>query len=341
MTPSPSTHALADHPDPSANRDRESSYTDSARLPDGAAPFANRHNGPRGDNLEAMLEAVGVASLDELTNQTIPEAIRLDKPLQLDPPHSEHQALARLHDMVSRNRVARSMIGMGYYDTHTPPVLHRNILENPLWYTPYTPYQAEIAQGRLEALLNFQTMVTDLTAMDIANASMLDEATAAAEAMAMCFGIARQKKKVFYVADDAHPQTIHVMKTRAWSMGIELRVGSPRMESVGFESGDVCGILLQYPTTDGRIENYDELTQHAHEAGALVVVASDLLALTLLRPPGELRRTAKTAARISSWATRSASACPWVIGGPHAAFMATRDKHAAQDARPTGRRVQR
>ncbi|MFW6059566.1 MAG: aminomethyl-transferring glycine dehydrogenase [Phycisphaeraceae bacterium] len=298
------------------------SYEDSpARLP-AAAPFASRHNGPREAEVQAMLAAIGADSLEALTDQTVPDDIRVERPLNLDPPQSEHAALARLQTMAERNRIARSMIGMGYYDTHTPPVLRRNILENPLWYTPYTPYQAEIAQGRLEALLNFQTTVSDLTGLDVANASLLDEPTAAAEAMAMCYSIARQKKGAFLVADDAHPQTLNVMRTRAWSMGIELRTFDARdaegWPSLGFE--DVCGVLVQYPATDGRIEDYEALAQRAHDAGALVVVATDLLALTLLRPPGEF------GADIAVGNTQRFGV-PMGYGGPHAAFMATHDKH--------------
>src|SRR5687767_11864008 len=209
---------------------------------------------------------------------------------------------------------------MGYYDTITPPVIQRNILENPGWYTQYTPYQAEIAQGRLEALLNFQTMVSDLCALPLANASLLDEATAAGEAMSMCRGItADEQKNAFFVSRDCHPQTIAVVQTRARSQGVECVVGDER--SIDFASGRFCGVLVQYPTTDGRIVDYGNVVQKAHAAGALVVFAADLLALTLIKPPGEFG---------ADIAVGSAQrfGVPMGFGGPHAGFMATKQEHA-------------
>src|SRR5581483_9286134 len=198
------------------------------------------------------------------------------------------EALATLRALHDRNQVFRSFIGMGYYDCVTPPVIQRNILENPGWYTQYTPYQAEIAQGRLEALLNFQTMVADLTGLPLANASLLDEGTAAAEAMAMCHAISDHKRKTFVIAQDCHPQTLAVVQTRAQSLGINLIVGdAQQFESLSSNPQDVCGILVQYPTTDGRIVDYSDLIRRAHAAGALVVFAADLLALTLIKSPGE------------------------------------------------------
>src|SRR4029453_287770 len=194
--------------------------------------------------------------------------------------------LARLRTIAARNQVHRSFIGMGYYGCITPPVIQRNILENPGWYTQYTPSQAEIAQGRLEALLNFQRMVAGLTGLPLANASLLDEATAAAEAMHMCHALVRGDRRRFFVADDCHPQTIAVVKTRAIPLGIDVQVGPP--SSADFGTGDVFGILLQYPGTDGRIADYAPLGEPAHATGAMAAVATDLLALTLLRPPGEL-----------------------------------------------------
>ena len=284
--------------------------------------FIPRHIGPSGDEVRAMLEFLGLSSLDELTDATVPEAIRLRRPLKLGPPRGEHELLAELKTIASRNEVVRSFIGMGYYDTITPPVIQRNILENPGWYTQYTPYQAEIAQGRLEALLNFQTMVSDLTALPLANASLLDEATAAAEAMAMCRSIAGgegSKDLAFFVAEDCHPQTIAVVKTRARSMGIPCLVGEPK--SADFSQKTLCGVLLQYPTTDGRVVDYSDVVKRAHEAGALVVMAADLLALTLITPPGEL------GADIAVGSTQRFGV-PMGFGGPHAAYMATKPEYA-------------
>ena len=236
-----------------------------------------------------MLEVIGCESIDQLIDQAVPADIRLAEPLALDTPQGEHETLKRIQKLAEKNTVHRSMIGMGYHGTITPSPILRNILENPLWYTAYTPYQAEISQGRLEALLNFQTMVADLTGLPLANASLLDEATAAAEAMAMCFSVARQKKKVFLVADDCHPQTIEVVKTRAQTMGIQVQAFTPSrshgQEPAGFE--DVCGVLVQYPTTDGRIEDYAPIAEKIHEAGGLLVAACDILSLVLLKPPGE------------------------------------------------------
>ncbi len=287
----------------------------------GADAFAPRHIGPTGDDARRMLELVGCASIDELIDQAVPEDIRLKQPLDLGGPQGEHETLQRLRKIADKNTVCRSMIGMGYHGTVTPAPILRNILENPLWYTAYTPYQAEISQGRLEALLNFQTMVSDLTGLPLANASLLDEATAAAEAMAMCHAIARQKKPVFLVADDCHPQTIAVVKTRAKSMGIEVRVVTPSQgqEPVGLE--DACGVLMQYPTTDGRIEDYAPLAEKAHEAGALLVAACDILSLVLLKPPGAW------GADIAVGSTQRFGV-PMGFGGPHAAYMATHEKYA-------------
>ncbi len=281
--------------------------------------FIPRHLGPSDADASAMLELIGCASMDELIDQTIPSDIRLKAPLNLDPPLGEHATLARLKSIADKNTINRSMIGMGYHGTITPAPILRNILENPLWYTAYTPYQPEISQGRLEALLNFQTIVSDLTALPLANASLLDEATAAAEAMAMCHAITRMKKPVFYVADDCHPQTIAVVKTRAKTMGIELRV-----TDIGFEDAELdqaCGVLVQYPTTDGRIEDYAPLADKVHEAGGLLVAACDILSLVLLKPPGEW------GADIAIGSTQRFGV-PMGFGGPHAAYMATHEKHA-------------
>ncbi len=264
-----------------------------------------------------MLSQLGVADLDALSAETIPESIRADAPLRLDPALSEHAALAELREILAENHVLRSFIGMGYCPTRTPPVIQRSILENPGWYTQYTPYQAEISQGRLEALLNFQTMVVELTGLDIANASLLDEGSAAAEAMALCAATGRRKTGDFFlVADDCHPQTIDVVRTRAEPLGVELAV-LPHTE---FElDGTVFGALVQYPSTTGRIHDYSELCARAHDSGALVVVAADPLALALLKPPGEL------GADIAVGSTQRFGV-PMGFGGPHAAYFATTER---------------
>lgn len=284
--------------------------------------FEHRHIGPQEDEIRAMLGTLGCASLDELTGQTVPQAIRLANELNLvGLPNalSETEALERLRSYAAENVVCRNFIGMGYYGTKTPNVILRNILENPGWYTQYTPYQAEIAQGRLEALLNFQTLVADLTGLPLAGASLLDEATAAAEAMSMCHAIAEHKRPKFIVASSCHPQTIGVMRTRASGLGIdlveeELDVSNP----VGF-AGDVSGILIQYPDTFSGLADWRGVIAAAHAAGALVVMATDLLALTLLTPPGEL------GADIAVGSSQRLGV-PMGFGGPHAAFIATRSE---------------
>src|SRR5256712_1709017 len=246
--------------------------------------FARRHIGPSEEEVRAMLREVGFKDLDSLIDAAVPKNIRLDRQLNLPKAKSEIEALAELRAISKKNKVAKSFIGAGYSDCITPPVIQRNILENPGWYTAYTPYQAEIAQGRLEALLNFQTMVTDLTALDIANASLLDEATAAAEAMTLCHAVVSDRK-TFFIADNCHPQTIEVVQTRAKPLGVEIVVGNfSRFE---FDHS-VFGALVQYPATDGAIYDYEPLAKAAHEAGALLVIAADILALTLLKPPGEM-----------------------------------------------------
>src|SRR5262245_41765057 len=227
---------------------------DAKELLEPSDDFARRHLGPSASDVAAMLAEIGASSLDELIDQTIPPGIRSPEPLRLSglpAPLGESAALERLRGHASRNRVLRSCIGMGYSDTLVPPVIQRNVLENPGWYTQYTPYQAEISQGRLEALLNFQTMVSDLTALPLANASLLDEGAAAAEAMALCFGVARQQRRGFFAAEDCHPQTLGVVRTRAESMGLQLHVGP--LEAADPDAMDLCGALLQYPTTDGRL----------------------------------------------------------------------------------------
>ncbi len=278
--------------------------------------FARRHIGPDEDEVRAMLRELGFENLDAVIDSAIPKNIRLDRQLNLPEAKSESEALAELRAIAKKNKVARSFIGTGYYDCITPPVIQRNILENPGWYTAYTPYQAELAQGRLEALLNFQTMVTDLTGLDIANASMLDEATAAAEAMALCHA-AVPSRKIFFVADNCHPQTIAVVRTRAKPLGIELVVGD--FASFKFKDA-VFGALVQYPSTDGAIYDYSEFVRQAHDVGALVVVAADILALTLLKPPREF------SADVAVGNTQRFGVSLG-FGGPHAAYFATRDQY--------------
>ncbi|MBI5763468.1 MAG: aminomethyl-transferring glycine dehydrogenase [Planctomycetes bacterium] len=284
--------------------------------------FIQRHIGPTPSDIAEMLTLVGCKTLDDLTDDTIPAAIRTKKPLAIGPARGENELLIDLQATASRNQVFRSFIGMGYHDCITPPVILRNILENPGWYTQYTPYQAEISQGRLEALLNFQTMIADLTALPVANASLLDEATAAAEAMSMCRAARKdESRNEFYVADDCHPQTIAVVKTRAAGLGITIIVGPTAQFDPAKNAA--FGILVQYPTTDGRIECYQELTKRAHAAGALVVAATDPLALTLIKPPGEW------GADIAIGSAQRFGV-PMGFGGPHAAFMACRDEFKRQ-----------
>src|SRR5881396_417614 len=277
--------------------------------------FARRHIGPSEAEVAKMLNELGFEGLDLLINAAVPKNIRLDRQLKLPEAKSEAEALAELRAISRKNKVARSFIGAGYYDCITPPVIQRNILENPGWYTAYTPYQAEIAQGRLEALLNFQQMIIDLTALDIANASLLDEATAAAEAMSLCHA-AVPNRKAFFVADNCHPQTIAVIQTRAKPLGIEIKIG----DYSRFQFDDtIFGALIQYPATDGAIYDYAKFVTRVHDTGALVVVAADILGLTLLKPPGEF------GADVAIGNTQRFGV-PLGFGGPHAAYFATRDQ---------------
>src|SRR6202163_4745087 len=278
--------------------------------------FADRHIGPNEDEMREMLRELGFDNLDALIEATVPKNIRLDRQLDLPEAKSEAEALAELRAISKKNKVARSFIGAGYSDCITPPVIQRNILENPGWYTAYTPYQAELAQGRLEALLNFQTMIVDLTKLDISNASLLDEATAAAEAMTLCHHAAASDRKTFFVADNCHPQTIEVVRTRAKPLGIEVKIDN--FSRFKFDS-PVFGALVQYPATDGAIYDYTGFVRRAHDAGALVVVAADILALALLKPPGEF------GADVAVGNTQRFGV-PLGFGGPHAAFFATRDQ---------------
>ena len=288
--------------------------------------FPRRHLGSDPEEIAAMAAAVGVSSPAELVAQTVPKAIRLDRPLVLDTPAAgEAETTARLREIAGRNRRVRSYLGMGYHASRMPGVVQRNVLENPGWYTQYTPYQAEISQGRLEALLNFQTMVADLTGLPIANASLLDESTAAAEAMHLAAAahpdLEKIERPVFFVADSCHPQTVEVVRTRASAIGIEVRVGDPF--AADFASGRIFGVLVQYPTTDGRVLDYAPLAERAHAARALLVAACDPLALVLLRPPGEF------GADVAVGSTQRFG-LPMGWGGPHAAFFATREAFKRQ-----------
>ena len=293
-----------------------------------ADTFRRRHVGPSDADIASMLQALGFSSMGDFLKATIPDGIRLRRALEITDPtngggfaeRGEFEAIEALKRVAGKNQVFRSFLGMGYHDTITPPVILRNILENPGWYTQYTPYQAEIAQGRLEALLNFQTMIADLTGLPLAGASLLDEGTAAAEAMTMAHGIVdpdgANSRNEFFVAEDCHPQTIAVIEGRAKHLGIKVVIGNVATASFG---ASTCGVVVQYPTTDGRIEDYRGIAAKAHEAGAMVIAAADLLSLALITPPGE-------------W---GADICignsqrfgvPFGFGGPHAAFIATKSE---------------
>lgn len=282
--------------------------------------FIDRHIGPNNDQINEMLKTIGVESLDALINETIPRNIRLNKKLNLDDPVTEFRFIENLKKIASKNKVYKSYIGMGYYPTRVPAVIQKNILENPGWYTQYTPYQAEIAQGRLEALMNFQTMVIDLTGLPIANASLLDEGTAAAEAMSMFFHVTKDlptgKAGKFFISDDCFPQTIDVLRTRANPLGIELVVDSYTNIKL---TEEYFGMLLQYPSEKGKVHDYKSLIESAHQKNILAVVATDLLSLTLLTPPGEFGADAVVG-------SSQRLGVPMGYGGPHAAFFSTRDE---------------
>ena len=278
--------------------------------------FAHRHIGPSAADIAAMLETLGMKSLDELVEKAVPPAI-LSAPSREQEGRGEAQVLADARALAARNTVFKSMIGMGYYDCLTPPVILRNVFENPGWYTAYTPYQAEIAQGRLEALLTFQQMVIDLTGMEIANASLLDEATAAAEAMTLMKRVGKNKSETLFVAAGCHPQTRAVIETRARPLGIAVRTGDPATD---LDPGQVFGAVLQYPTTTGEVVDYADLVERCHAAGALVCVAADLLSLAVLSPPGEW------GADMVVGSTQRFGV-PLGFGGPHAAFLAVGDAY--------------
>ncbi len=290
--------------------------TSSLRELEHHSAFVDRHIGPNDAEIAQMLRTVGHDSLESLTDAIVPGSIKSPAPLALPESLTEVDALAKIRAIADKNKVLRSFIGQGYYGTHTPNVILRNILENPAWYTAYTPYQAEISQGRMEALINFQTMVADLTGMEIANASLLDEATAAAEAMTLAKRSAKSKSKVFFVQDSVHPQTLELLRTRAEPMGIELLIGKPA-EAL---SADTFGVLLQYPDSLGNIGDYKALVEAVHARQGLVAVATDLLALTLIAAPGEW------GADIAIGNSQRFGV-PFGFGGPHAAFMACRDAY--------------
>jgi len=280
--------------------------------------FANRrHIGPSPSEMADMLKTLGVDSLEALIDDTVPQAIRQKEPLDFGKAKSEQELLFFMHQTASKNKVLTSLIGQGYHGTVTPPVIQRNILENPAWYTAYTPYQPEISQGRLEALLNFQTMVSDLTGLEIANASLLDEATACAEAMTMAQRVAKSKARAFFVDANCHPQNIEVIKTRAAPLGIEVIVGEPE----DMDAASVFGAVFQYPGTLGRVRDFTDQIAALHEAKAIGIVTADPLSLTLLKEPGAM------GADIAVGSTQRFGV-PMGYGGPHAAYMATKKEYA-------------
>jgi glycine dehydrogenase len=286
--------------------------------------FVSRHIGPTESDIQEMLATLSLPSLEALVQATVPSDIRLKTSLTIPSPRGEQQVLAELRGLAEQNQVWRSLIGMGYYDCITPLVIQRNILENPGWYTQYTPYQAEISQGRLEALVNFQTMIADLTGLPLANASLLDEATAAAEAMTMCAAISRAagfERKKFFISENCHPQTIAVVQTRAEPLGIALHIGA--LQSLDLSKDEFFGTLLQYPATDGHVADHSEFVARAHAAGTYVVVATDLMALTLLRSPGEFGADVAVG-------SSQRFGVPLGFGGPHAAFLATKEEFRRQ-----------
>ncbi len=297
------------------------SNTPSLRELEHHGAFLERHIGPNDAEIAHMLRVVGHDSLDAMTDAIVPASIKSAQPLALPAPINEEEALAKIRAVAARNQVFRSFIGQGYYGTHTPKVILRNILENPAWYTAYTPYQAEISQGRMEALINFQTMVADLTGMEIANASLLDEATAAAEAMTLAKRSAKSKSNTFLVAGDTHPQTLEVLATRAEPLGITVDVvRSTDAFHQKLAAGDYFGVLVQYPASSGWVEEWSKDADTIHAHNALFVVATDLLALTLLKPPGEMGADIVIG-------NSQRFGVPFGFGGPHAAFMACRDAY--------------
>ena len=285
----------------------------------GREDFSSRHIGPDNQQIKEMLDYCGAGSMEQLLKETIPEKIRIDDPLDLPEALSETEYLEAIKKIASKNKIYRSFIGMGYYDTHIPAVILRNVLENPGWYTAYTPYQAEIAQGRLEALINFQTMVSDLTGMELANASLLDEGTAAAEAISMLHGRRKGKKRksanTYFISENCHPQTLSVIRSRIEPIGIELKVGNP--DQLDVTDPNLFGILLQFPDTHGTVRDLSGLISSAKENNLFVTVAADLMSLTLLTPPGEMGADVVVG-------TTQRFGVPMGYGGPHAAYFATK-----------------
>ena len=281
--------------------------------------FQRRHIGPNESDVRYMLDYLKETSLEGFIQRVVPESILDVSEMDLPPALDEAAALKLLASYAGENKVGRSLIGQGYHDCHTPSVISRNVFENPGWYTAYTPYQPEIAQGRLEVLFNFQTMITELTGLDIANASLLDEATAVAEAMAMAHRALRGKRNRLIAMNDCHPQTLDVLKTRATPLGIEIELADPA-DFTAIDDADSCfAVLMQYPGTDGTIHNVEQISKLTKDAGALLLVAADILSLTLLAPPGDF-----DADIVVGSAQRFG--VPMGFGGPHAAFMATTDK---------------
>ncbi|MGC1703642.1 MAG: glycine dehydrogenase (aminomethyl-transferring), partial [Pseudolabrys sp.] len=280
--------------------------------------FANRrHIGPSPREIDEMLKVLGASSLDAFIDETVPASIRQSRPLDWGLALTEREALEAVRATANLNRNLVSLIGQGYYGTVTPPVIQRNILENPAWYTAYTPYQPEISQGRLEALLNFQTMISDLTGLDVANSSLLDEATAAAEDMALSKRVAKSKSQVFFVDQNCHPQTISVIRTRAQPLGWKIEVGDPFRD---LRPDAVFGAIFQYPGTYGHVRDFTELITALHVNDAVGVIAADILSLALLKAPGEM------GADIAVGSSQRFGV-PMGYGGPHAAYMAVKDVH--------------
>jgi len=279
--------------------------------------FTNRHIGSSSEQKNQMLDYLGYDNLDKLIDEIVPDIIRRKEPMKIANGMSELAALKQLRNLARMNIRYKSFIGQGYYNAITPPVIQRNIQENPAWYSAYTPYQPEISQGRLEALMNFQTMVSDLTGMDLANASMLDEATACAEAMALCHRVSKSKSNVFFVANDCYAQNIEVIKTRAEPLNIEVVIGDPLVE---LKELDCFGVLLQYPNTYGGFSDYSNLIESVHQKKALVAISADLLSLTLLKPPGEMGADLVVG-------NTQRFGVPIGYGGPHAAYMSINEKY--------------
>lgn len=280
--------------------------------------FVSRHIGPRSKDIEEMLRVLGLQSLEELTRKAIPEDILLNRDLMLDKPKSELEMGFRIEDIAKKNQLFRSYIGMGYSNCIVPSVIQQNVLENPGWITQYTPYQAEVGQGRLECLMNYQTMIAELTGLPVANASLLDEATAAAEAMGLCWRHHKNPEdKVFYVDKFCHPQNIEVVKTRAKFFGVP--VEQVDLQSFAFPPGKVLGVLLQYPDTEGRVEDMRGVVEKTHAAGGLVAVATDLLALCVLEPPGEVGADI-------CLGNSQRFGVPLGYGGPHAGFFSVKSE---------------